>query len=209
MLKLGQKFNRPPYLDMLSEEQIHAIHSASLEILERTGMKCTNQTALNIFQEGGAYIDGNRVRIPPTMVEQALNSVPSRILVTGRRGNGKVLLERNVVNYGLGTDVPYHLDPYTGEIRLTVLKDSENISKTAQKCDYIDFAADACLPSDIRPDLQDLYQYKAASTYCDKPILFTVSNGENMKAMIDMATVFAGSYEKLRNSPSMIAYAEP
>jgi len=209
LLKLGQKFNRPPYLDMLSEEQIYAIHSASLEILERTGMKCTNQTALNIFQEGGAYIDGDRVRISPTMVEQALNSVPSRILVTGRRGNGKVLLERNVVNYGLGTDVPYHLDPYTGEIRLTVLKDSENISKTAQKCDYIDFAADACLPSDIRPELQDLYQYKAASTYCDKPILFTVSNGANMKAMIDMATVFAGSYEKLRNSPSMIAYAEP
>jgi len=209
MIKLDQKFNRPPYLEILSEGQIYAIHSASLEILERTGMKCANEVALKIFQEGGAYVDGDRVKIPPVMVEQALKSAPSRILITGRRGNGKVLLERNAVNYGLGTDIPYHIDPYTHEIRPTVLKDIENISKVVQKCEYIDFTSDSGVPSDIRPEMQDLYQYKAGSTYCDKPFFITAANGENMKALIDMATAFAGSYENLRSAPCLIVYAEP
>ncbi|MFC1907972.1 trimethylamine methyltransferase family protein [Chloroflexota bacterium] len=209
MIKLDEKFNRPPYLNILSEEQIYAIHSASLEILERTGIKCANQVALKIFQEGGAYVDGDRIRIPSVMVEQALKSAPSRILVTGRRGNRKVLLERNVVNYGLGTDVPYHIDPYTHEIRLTVLNDIENIGKVTQECEYIDFTSNSGLASDARPEVQDLYQYKAASIYCDKPLFTTAANGENMKALVDMATVFAGSYKDLSRAPSLIVYGEP
>ena len=209
MIKLDQKFNRPPYLEILSQEQIYAIHSASLEILERIGMKCANQVALKIFQEGGAYVDGDRVKFPSVMVEQALKSAPSRILITGRYGNRKVLLERNVVNFGLGTDLPYHIDPHTHKIRPTVLKDIENISKVAQKCEYIDFTSDSGIPSDIRPEIQDLYQYKAGSTYCDKPFFITAANGENMKALIDMATAFAGSYENLRKTPSLIVEAEP
>jgi len=209
MIKLNQKFNRPPYLEILSEEQIYAIHSASLEILERTGMKCNNEAALKIFQEGGAYVESDRVKIPPVMVEQALKSAPSRSLITGRRGKGKVLLERNVVNYGLGTDVPDHIDTYTREIRPTVLKDIENIGKVVQKCENIDFTSNSGLASDVRPEMQDLYHYKVGSTYCDKPFLTSAANGENMKALIDMATVFAGSYENLRKTPSFIVYGEP
>jgi len=209
MIKLDQKFHRPSYLEILSEGQTWAIHSASLEILERTGMKCKNEAALKIFKDGGAYVEGDRVWIPPVMVEQALKSAPSRILVTGRHGNGKVLLERNVSNYGLGTDVPNHIDTYTREIRPTVLKDIENIGKVVQKCKNIDFTSNSGLASDVQPEMQDLYHYKVGSTYCDKPFFTTAANGENMKALIDMATVFAGSYENLRKAPSLIVYGEP
>ena len=209
MIKVNQKLNRTPYFEILSEDQVYAIHSASLEILQRTGMNVHNEEALKIFGEGGAYVEGDRVKIPPVMVEQALKSAPSRILVTGRYGKGKVLLERNVVNYGLGTDVPNHIDPYTHEIRPTVIKDIENTGKVVQKCDNVDFTSNSGLASDVRPEMQDLYHYKAGSTYCDKPFFTTAANGENMKALIDMATVFAGSYENLRETPSLIVYGEP
>lgn len=209
MIRVNQKFNKSPYFEILSEDQIYAIHSASLEILEKTGMRVHNEEALAIFSGGGAYIEGDRVKIPPVMVEQALKSAPSKILVTGAHGNGKVLLERNVVNYGLGTDVPNHIDPYTHEIRPTVLKDIENTGKVAQKCENIDFTSNSGLVSDVRPEMQDLYHYKVGSTYCDKPFFTTAANGKNMKALIDMAAVFAGSYENLQKIPSLIVYGEP
>jgi trimethylamine--corrinoid protein Co-methyltransferase len=209
MIRVNQKLNRTPYFEILSEDQVYAIHSASLEILQMTGMNIYNREALRIFGEGGAHIEGNRVKIPPVMVGQALKSVPSRILVTGRYGKGKVLLERNMVNYGLGTDVPNHIDPYTHEIRPTVLKDIENTGKVVQKCDNVDFTSNSGLASDVAPQMQDLYHYKAGSIYCDKPFFTTAANGENMKALIDMAAVFAGSYENLRKSPSLIVYGEP
>lgn len=209
MIKLDHKYRMAPHLEILTEEQIYAIHSASLEILERIGVKCRNEKALKILKEGGAYVDGDRVKIPSALVEKAIRTAPSRSLITGRRGNGKVLLERNVSNYGCGTDVPYHTDTYTHEIRHTVLKDIENMNKVVQKCENIDFTSSSGLASDVPPGLQDLYHYKTATTYCDKPYFTTAANGENMKGLIDMATVFAGSYEKLAQAPSFIVYGEP
>ena len=49
MIKVNQKLNRTPYFEILSEDQVYAIHSASLEILQRTGMNVHNEEALNIF----------------------------------------------------------------------------------------------------------------------------------------------------------------
>ena len=83
MIKVNHKYGRAPYLEILSEEQIYAIHSASLEILERIGMKCNNEAALKIFRDGGAFVNGDRVWIPPVMVEQALMTAPSRSLISG------------------------------------------------------------------------------------------------------------------------------
>jgi len=210
MIKANQKFNKTPYFEILSEDQIYAIHSATLKILERTGMKVHSKKALKIFKEGGAYVEDSIVKIPSLLVEQALKTVPSRILVTGGHGKGKVLLERNVVNYGLGTDVPNQIDSYTHKVRPTVLKDIENIGKVVQKCENVDFNSYSGLASNVRPSMmQDLYHFKAANTYCDKPYFTTAANGANMKALIDMATVFAGSYENLRKAPSFIVYEEP
>ena len=209
MIKLNQRFSRSPYLEILTEEQVYAIHSTSLGILERTGMQCANEAALKIFRQGGAYVAGNSVRIPPIMIEQALQTAPSRILITGRHGKGEVLLERNVVNYGLGTDLMYHIDPYTGKARLTVLKDVANIAKVVHKCKHIDFTSDSGFPSDIQPELQDLYQYRMGVDYCDKPFFIAVDNGENMRALIEMDTVFAGSSGEPNRTPSLIVYREP
>ena len=209
MIKLNQRFSRSPYLEILTEEQVYAIHSTSLGILERTGMQCANEAALKIFRQGGAYVDGNIVRIPPLMVEQALQTAPSRILITGRHGKGEVLLERNVVNYGIGTDLMYHIDPYTGETRLTVLKDVANIAKVVHKCEHIDFTSDSGFPSDIQPELQDLYQYRTGVDYCDKPFFIAVDNGENMRALIEMDTVFTRGYDNLKRKSSLIVYREP
>ena len=209
MIRVNPKFNRTPFMEMLSENQIDYIHSSTLAVLQRTGMDVYNDEALKLYKKGGAYIEGNRVKIPPVMVEQALKSAPSKIEVTGRRGNGKVLLEKNVANYGLGTDVPKQIDPYTQEVRLTVIKDIENISRVVQKCDYIDFNSYSGLASDINPELQDLHHYKASQLYCDKPYFTTAANGENMKALIDVASVFSGGYENLKKMPSFIVYEEP
>jgi len=209
MIKRNHKFSQAPVLEILTEEQVYAIHSATLEILERIGMDCGNKEALKIFRKGGARVDGDRVRIPAAMVEEALRTAPSRSPIMGRHGNGQVLLERNVSNYGCGTDVPYHIDPRTHEIRFTTLDDIANINKVLNRCDNIDFTSNSGLASDVKPDLQDLYHFRTSATHCDKPYFTTAANGDNMKALIEMDQVFAGSGGKRANQSSLIVYAEP
>ena len=63
----------------LSEGQCEKIYWASLEILERTGLRLHEEEAMAILKKGGARVsDDERVRIPPGLVEKAFSTVPSR-----------------------------------------------------------------------------------------------------------------------------------
>ncbi|MEG1164045.1 MAG: trimethylamine methyltransferase family protein [Anaerovoracaceae bacterium] len=197
------------YFNYISEEEVRQIHMASLEILERTGVVVYDEEALKLLEEGGAFVDGNRVRIPNCMVKKAIASAPSKIAFCNIDGERRIQLYRNNVYYGLGTDLPSFIDPYTDEIRQTVLKDVENVGKVAQYAENIDFVASAGLASDVDQRVVDLYHLKTIRTYCNKPNWITATDYGNMKALIDMAAVSAGGYEKLRENPTIGLYGEP
>ena len=197
------------FYQYVSEEQLSQIHMASLEILERTGVVVHDEEALRLLIDGGAYIDGNRVRIPAHMVEAAIASAPSKITFCDVDGGRKLHLFSNNVYYGLGTDLPGFIDPYTGEIRETVMQDVENVAKVAEVSDGIDFVANSGLASDAEQSVVDLYHLKTVRTYCHKPNWITATNYGNMKALIDMAAVSAGGYDELRRSPTIGYYGEP
>jgi len=53
----------------LSPEQCQKLHSASLEILARTGVRLYEQEAIDLLKKAGAFVsEGNRVRIPGGLV---------------------------------------------------------------------------------------------------------------------------------------------
>jgi len=196
--------------DILTDAQINEIHKASLEILERTGIVVYDDEALMLLKDNGAFTDGNQVRIPARMVEDALSGAPSKITLYSVDGKGfDVRLYRNNINYGLGTDLPNFTDIHTGKIRSTLLSDLEDTAKVVQNSDNIDFAAPFGLASDAEQNLADLYHMKTFRSYCNKPNWVTATNYGNMKALIDMAAVSAGGYQQLRNNPTIGSYTEP
>lgn len=197
------------YFDYLSKEQLHQIHMASLEILERTGVVVLDDEALALLKNAGSYVDGNRVRIPAHIVEAAISSAPSKITLCSPSGERRMHLYRNNVYYGLGTDLPKFIDPYNGEIRDTVLSDVENVAKVAEYAEHIDFTASMGLAADVNQSAVDLYHFKAQRSYCNKPNWITATDYGNMKALIDMAAVNAGGYDKLRENPTIGLYGEP
>lgn len=87
------------YFNYISEEDVRQIHMASLEILERTGVVVYDEEALKLLEEGGAFVDGNRVRIPNCMVKKAIASAPSKIAFCNVDGERRIQLYRNNVYY--------------------------------------------------------------------------------------------------------------
>ena len=72
----------------LSEKECQKLHSASMEILERTGVRLHHQPAVDLLKKAGAAVsDGNRVRIPSALVERGLNSAPHEITLYNRYGD--------------------------------------------------------------------------------------------------------------------------
>ena len=96
----------------LTDEQVKQIHEASLTILKRTGVQVEGPEQLRLFEEAGAEIDGDRVRLSQSFVEDALDKAPSRVVLAGRdpkhdlilKGARKILEEHKVPPLSEGTE---------------------------------------------------------------------------------------------------------
>ncbi len=198
-----------PRLHVLSKDQLELIHLSTLEVLRRTGVAVKEPEAVEIFKKSGCFVDGERVRIPSHLVEWALRNVPPRVSLCSRNGDPAMFLEENNIYYGTGSDTPNVIDPHTGERRLAVLEDIENVSKVVDYCPEMSFVMCSGIASDVNADISDLYHFEAMVNFTQKPIVFTSWNLENLKSIIGMAEVVAGGEEELRNSPFLALYTEP
>ena len=83
------------------DDELYEIHLATLEVLERTGVQIKHSRALEILTGAGARVDGDRVRMPAWMVEEAIRQAPSRVVLGRRNGERSVHLEGDKVWFGL------------------------------------------------------------------------------------------------------------
>jgi len=194
---------------VLSESQLEELHLATLEVLRRTGVDVLVDEALELFKKAGAKVDGTRVRIPPHLVEWAIRTAPSRVVVCTRDGKPAMYLEDSKSYYGTGSDTHNIVDPYTGERRRTVKADIGNVAKV---CDYlpnIDFVMCMGIAHDVTESISDLHHFEAMVNNTKKPLVFTAWNLDNLKDIVEMAEVVAGGPEALRYNPFIVVYLEP
>ncbi|MEL7567366.1 MAG: trimethylamine methyltransferase family protein [Dehalobacterium sp.] len=206
---INHSFGKSPSFYMWTEDQLRKLHLASLEILERTGVRVYEKEALKLMKDAGAFVKGDLVKIPAWLVEEAIKSAPERVVLADRNKERKVRLEEGVCNFGLGTDLPFFVDPMTNKIRETTIQDVENTAKISEHCANFDFTASLGLAHNVTTQLADLYHFRALATYSSKPILMTATDYDNLKALIDMTAIIVGGYEELRRAPQFVLYAEP
>jgi len=195
---------------MLGNSQLDEVHSASLEILRRTGVRVMEAESLELLREAGCDVaDGDLVRIPAGVVEQALESAPSEIVLYGRDGSPRVFLEGHRSFFGTGSDLPYTLDLETGNRRNSVLADVENAARLVDALPNIDFLMSAALPTDVRIETSDRKSFLAMVSNTVKPMVFTSWDNGGLVDILTMAEAIAGGSENLRRQPFLLAYLEP
>ncbi len=196
-------------LNIMTNEQVERIHSSTLQVLQRVGVKIFEPEALELLSSSGAKVDGNLVRIPDWMVHSALQTAPQSVTLYNLRGSASIILEKGRIHYGAGSEVPFTIDLVDGRRRKVLSTDVYNSSRLIDSLPHIDFAMSLGLISDVPVRYSDLYQFEAMLTGTVKPILFTCYNRKNLQCIIDMAALTAGSREKLKARPSVALYAEP
>jgi trimethylamine--corrinoid protein Co-methyltransferase len=74
------------HVRILTDEQLAQFKSATLEILEETGIHCPSDQAREIYANHGAYVNHETqiVRIPPDLVLHAMSKAP-RFYTMGAR----------------------------------------------------------------------------------------------------------------------------
>ena len=196
-----------PRFRKISDDQAERLHHASLEILDRTGVVLYEQEAVDLLRHKGLKVDdGNRVRIPPGMVEWALGIAPKRAVICDRNGRRVMPLERNNVFYGPGSDCPNVIDVRTGERRMGTLQDVEEAARVCDALPNVDFLMSFCIASDVEQAVSDRHQMRAMLVNSTKPILVVTTEFGGCVDAIRMAEAVAGGEEALRRNPLCALY---
>ena len=198
-----------PRLRVLNREQALAIHGAALEILEKTGFKMEHPGALEMLAHKGCKIsDGDWVRMPPHLVEEALKTAPKQISLYDQKGAKAMDLTGENSFYGTGSDATFTQDVETGERRRAVLKDVSNFATLVDGLENIDFAMSMSNPEDAPID--DIYVYVFAEMLrnTNKPIVFIADSGRDIAKIHEMACLVVGGEEELQRKPFILNYSE-
>ena len=199
-----------PALHFLSKEDKDKIHQAALQILADIGMQILHEDALTLLKRAGCSVKENHiVKIPGTLVENAVESAPNNIPVYDREGNLTMEIGGYRSYFGTGSDLIYSLDSEKMERHQCILPD---VCKAALVCDAlpnIDFIMSCAHPSDIPPHRAYLTSFQAMAENSIKPIVCTAECRDDLSEMWEIARILRDGEEQLRSNPYFIHYAEP
>jgi len=207
-VRSNYQVNSTPQLKMLSDDQCETVLNGALEVLERTGAEIHSPEALEIFRAGGCFVEGNMVRFPTHLVEWAIRSAPSRIVISNQKGERTMFLEGQNVYYGPGPTNTYTLDPFTGERRRPRKTDTVRAAKVIDALPNIDFAMDCGTVMDVTPTLSDVHSFQAMLENTNKPIIHWGFGIDQYQDIIDMAAAVVGGMDALQRDPFILLYSE-
>jgi len=190
-------------LKIFTDDELYEIHLATLEVLQETGLFIEDEEALEILDGGGAIVDPKKkvVKFPPYLVEDAIRSAPSKILLAGRNPKNDFVMENNRVgftNFGEGVFI---VDPYNGKLRETTKADVANSARIVDYLSELDVYERAVGASDAPMETVQLHNAEAWLANTSKHGFMGSGNGYLTKKLVEMAAAIVGGKDKLRERP--------
>lgn len=198
-------------LRMFTDDELYDIHLATLDLLWYTGVKVESEEARQIYGDNGCLVDEEThiVKIPPHLVEDALNSIPKTFRACGRDPQKDWICEGNrtgFVNFGEAVQL---IDPYTREIRKAKRKDVDDVARICDALDQIVVFERAIAPSEVDPDVAQVHIGESFYNNCTKHAYIGMNRPENLRAVARMGYVVAGGEDKFRERPLFSQSTDP
>jgi len=202
-LHAGRNFSRGLSLNILTEDELEEIHLGTLEVLARTGVWMEDEKALDLMAEAGASVDREtkRVRIPPHVVEEAIRTAPSKVILAGRDPRHDLVLESTRIHFTNFSEGVMINDPYTGENRPPVKEDLVRAARVIDYLEEVDFCEKALGAHDVNQESVPLHNAEAFLTNTAKHCAFGPGNGRLLNKILEMAAVIVGGAGELIRRP--------
>jgi trimethylamine--corrinoid protein Co-methyltransferase len=159
-----------PPMEIVSAEQVEAIHQASMQVLEEIGMNFLLPEAREMLRQAGAEVEsgGPRVRFDRAMVEEAVAKAPSLVHTRARNPENDLTFGANHINFG-AVGVPPNCSGLDGGRRPGTLADLSNFIRLSQSLNICHLAASGAVePLDVPPNVRHLEVALAAIRLSDK-----------------------------------------
>jgi trimethylamine--corrinoid protein Co-methyltransferase len=158
-------------LSIWSHSECRRVHEATLDVLADPGVDVQNARAIELLADGGASVDGSRVRIPAKLVDEALASAPKSFDVKSRGGHEPLVIEQGRTYYGTGGDCIYTRDLDSGERRRARLADNRDLAVLSERLAGIDFVMSMGMAEDGPAQNPELAEFAALLKGTRKPLV--------------------------------------
>ncbi|MBW2593736.1 MAG: trimethylamine methyltransferase family protein [Deltaproteobacteria bacterium] len=201
-------------INAFTDNELKAIHFATLEVLQTTGVKVESDKALEIFHGAGARVEQHDgygiVKIPNYIVEDCIRWAPRIGGYYGRRPEDDYITDGARVGFsaGFGEQVKI-IDLDTKKVRSTVKKDLADITRIQDYLDVITVIERAACSGDQPPATQTLHNYEAMVQNSSKHCFLGFGGGKNAEKIIEMAKIAAGGEDKFKNRPIVTGFVCP
>jgi trimethylamine--corrinoid protein Co-methyltransferase len=156
-------------LVVLSEEEVEAVHQATLRILAEVGVVLTQPEARQVLTGAGATVRGERLFLPPDLVERSVASCPHQVTIRGRGGGTVVLGDGTLHWHNLG-GASHVYDPPTGQRRPATVQDVRDATRLLDALDGVTNITPFFTPQDVPGPLMSLAMYRHALPFTTKPL---------------------------------------
>lgn len=197
------KYYRGGSYRVFTGEEVKQIHEASVDLMEKVGIKVHNENARRIFAARGARVDqtSNLVKIPRAMLEDAVASAPSRIVLCGREEKNDLILEGTNTYLGTGGTVLNTLDLETGARRPTEVRDVAGYARVSDALENVAFFVINCYPNDVPTADVDVNRFYHSFANTSKHVMGGIYTADGLRRVINLAEDIAGSKKKLLERP--------
>lgn len=184
---------KTPAYQLLNELELDAIETQADWILENIGVEFRgDETALDLFRDAGAWVDGQRVTFAPGHARQLCTSAPNQFTLHARNPAKSVELGGNNVVLMPGYGSPFVSDLERGR-RYATLEDFQNFVKLTYSTPYLHHSGGTvCEPTDVPVNKRHLDMVLAHLTLSDKPFMGGVTSPVRAQDSIDMARLVFG-----------------
>ncbi len=182
-----------PNFEVLTEEALDLIEYNAETILEEIGVNfLDNPVALQRWQEAGADVKGERVRIPRGLAKKLCETAPSSYTQYARNS------DRNVVIGGKNLVLaPVYGPPFVRDIsggrRYATMDDFKNFVKLGYMSKWLHHSGGTvCEPTDIAVNKRHLDMLHAHMTLSDKPFMGSVTEPSRARDSVQMCEILFG-----------------
>jgi trimethylamine--corrinoid protein Co-methyltransferase len=207
----GKSENGGIAFSVLSEKDMDRIHAATLEVLWQNGVFVEDEEAMEVFDGGGALVDSKTkiVKIPPYLLEDAVNSAPEMVVLAGRNPDNDVVVEMNRVAFDPFGEGIMVIDPETGELRETTKNDLAECTRLIDYLDSMDICHRTMGAHDVPQGVAAAHNTEAMLLNTTKHCFMGPQSGYLANKILAMAAAVVGGEKKLRERPLMTFGTSP
>lgn len=194
-----------PKFNILTPDQVQAVHDHSIRLLEEIGVEFGYEPALEVFRKHGLRVEGQRVYFTREFVEEQVKKAPARFTLHARNPEHNLVCGGENIIYMPGYGAPF-IHAADGSRRSATMADYDNFVKLAGASRNLHMTGGTVVePTDIDDRIRHLKMIHSHIKHSDKCFMGSASGREKARDSIELAALLFGGKDVIKEKPALIS----